>query len=98
MRLILLLSAAALSLAACNTGSGDQEASERAVKEAGGSVDTMQRTPADATTGAAGAATSANDPNPAGSGATRDAKPGDATGSLNTTPTEPPPATPPSPN
>lgn len=101
MRLILISAAlvtGALSLSACNKGSGDQEASDRAVQEAGGSVPTMQRTPDEAaTTGAAGATTGTNDPNPAGQGATTDATPGDATGSLNSTPTQPPPTTPPSP-
>jgi hypothetical protein len=95
---IVLATACAMSLAACNSGSGDQGASQRAVEEAGGSVDTMQRTPADGppTTGAGGAVTGSQDPNPAGSGATRDATPGDATGSMGaTSPTAPPSATPP---
>jgi hypothetical protein len=93
MRLSLMLTAAAaaLGLTACNA----QESSERAVEEAGGSVPTMQRTPSDAedrpspaaTTGAAGATTSAADPNPTGAGATAGARPGDPSGAMASTPT-----------
>lgn len=36
-----------LTLAACNAGSGDQEASERAVEEAGGPAYSGQHNPAD---------------------------------------------------
>jgi hypothetical protein len=39
-----------------------------------------------ATTGAAGATTSATDPNPTGAGATTDAQPGDASGAMGSTP------------
>lgn len=96
MRLLLAAAVlpATLGLVACQVGSGDQQASDRAVEEAGGAVNTMQRTTSDgpaATTGAGGATTSASDPNPAGQGATTGATPGDATGSLNSTPTAPGP-------
>ena len=87
---ILAAAAAALGLTACNA----QESSERAVEEAGGSVPTMQRTPKDApTTGAAGATTSATDPNPPGAGATAGAQPGDPSGAMGSTPTLPQPQT-----
>lgn len=89
----------AFSLAGCQKGSGDQGASERAVEEAGGSVPTMQHPAADAatTTGAAGAATGPADPDPTGAGAMKGATPGDATGSLSSTPTEAPTTTLPTP-
>lgn len=91
MRLALVVTAA-LTLAACQQGSGDGDASKRAVEEAGGSVPTMQRTPSDqATTGAAGATTSATDPNPGGAGATTDAKPGDPNGAMGSTSPQPQP-------
>jgi hypothetical protein len=83
---IALAATAALTLAACQRGSGDGDASQRAVEQAGGSVPTMQRTPSDApTTGAAGATTSATDPNPAG------AKPGDPSGAMGSTSPQPQP-------
>lgn len=94
MRLSLMLTAAAatLGLTACNA----QESSERAVEEAGGSVPTMQRTAKDAdergaATGAAGATTSAADPNPSGAGATTGARPGDASGAMGSTSPAPKP-------
>ena len=91
---LLLAATAAMSLAACQRGSGDGEASERAVEQAGGSEPTMQRTPDGATTGAAGATTSATDPNPAGTGATTGATPGDTTGAMgSTSPEAKPPVT-----
>jgi len=73
-----ILLAAAASLAACQPRS---ERSEPA------------RAP-DASTGAAGAVTTAADPNPTGAGATTGATPGDATGALGSTSPEvtPPPA------
>ena len=83
MRLPLML-AAVLGLTACNA----QESSQKAVEEAGGSVPTMQRTPrvGPSTTGAAGATTSATDPNPTGAGATAGAQPGDPSGAMGSTP------------
>jgi hypothetical protein len=96
LRLILLtagLAAGALALSACNAGSGDQEASERAVEAAGGQAPPppSQQENGGVTTGAAGAMTGPNDPNPAGQGATTGATPGDATGSMGSTPTQPAP-------
>lgn len=93
---LILAAAAALGLSACNA----QESSQRAVEEAGGSVPTMQRSPKDIdespspppTTGAAGATTSAADPNPTGAGATTGARRGDPSGSMGSTaPTLPQP-------
>jgi hypothetical protein len=92
MRLITVAtSLAALSLAACNTGSGDGGASQRA-EDASGKVPATS-----ATTGAAGAVTTAADPNPTGSGATTGATPGDPSGAMGATsptPTSPAPADP----
>jgi hypothetical protein len=92
MRLIVIAtSLASLSLAACNSGSGDGGASQRAEDASG-------RVPATgATTGAAGAVTTAADPNPTGSGATTGATPGDPSGAMGSTsaaPTSPPPKDP----
>jgi predicted small secreted protein len=61
---------AGLGLAACNSGSGDGGASDRAVQASG------QAPRHDATTGAGGAVTGSTDPNPTGAGATTDAEPG----------------------
>jgi len=85
-----LAAAASLVLSACQRGSGDGEASERAVEAAGGSA--ANPTASDASTGAAGAATSSADPNPAGTGATAGATPNDPSGSMGATSPIPPPA------
>lgn len=66
-----ILAAAVLGLAACQPATPEKAAAP----------------PGDqATTGAAGATTSAADPNPSGAGATTGARPGDASGAMGSTP------------
>lgn len=82
---------ASLSLAACNSGSGDGGASQRQEDARGLAQDGRVSAPGpDATTGAGGAVTGAADPNPTGAGATTGATPGDPSGSMGSTSPVPP--------
>lgn len=83
-----VLFAFAVALGGCQRGSGDQNASQRAVQEAGGSVPTgvsNANVKGEASTGAAGTVTGRNDPNPTGSGATAGAATATSTADMKST-------------
>jgi len=80
--------AAVLSIGACHGKATTGDASEAAPTESA-------TPPAQATTGAGGAATGAVDPNPTGAGATTDATPGDPGGAMGATDPTTPPVQPP---
>lgn len=71
----LAILAAVLSVGACQGKATSSDASEPAPSESA-------TPPAQATTGAGGAATGVTDPNPTGGGATTGATPGDPNGSM----------------